>query len=120
MVDMRTPGIDIRPLREITGRSMFNEVFLDDVFVPDDCVVGEPGDGWRLARGTLEFERVAIGRGSSLGEGMEDLISAVHGSPRAADPIVLDQLGALIADGLAVSLLDLRSILRRLHGTPAA
>jgi len=120
LVAMRDPGIDIRPLREITGRSMFNEVFLDDVFVPDDCVVGDPGDGWRLARGTLEFERVAMGRGSSLGEGVEDLVAAVHGGPQAADPIVLDHLGALIADGLAVSLLDLRSILRRLHGTPAA
>jgi alkylation response protein AidB-like acyl-CoA dehydrogenase len=120
LVAMRDPGIDIRPLREITGRAMFNEVFLDDVFVPDDCVVASPGDGWRLARGTLEFERVAMGRGSSLGEGVEDLVTVVQGSAQAADPIVLDQLGALVADGLAVSLLDLRSILRRLHGTPAA
>jgi alkylation response protein AidB-like acyl-CoA dehydrogenase len=120
LVAMRDPGITVRPLREITGRAMFNEVFLDDVFVPDDCVVGEPGDGWRLARGTLEFERVAMGRGSSLGEGVEELVTAVHGSPRSTDPIVLDQLGALIADGLTVSLLDLRSVLRRLHGNPAA
>ena len=119
LVAMRDPGIDIRPLREITGRSMFNEVFLDDVFVPDECVVGEPGDGWRLARGTLAFERVAMGRGSSLGEAVEELLAAVRGGPRAGDPLVLDQLGALVADGLAVSLLDLRSILRRLHGTPA-
>ena len=41
IVDMRTPGLDIRPLRELTGAAMFNEVFLDEVFVPDDCVIGE-------------------------------------------------------------------------------
>ena len=59
LVDMGAPGIEIRPLREITGREMFNEVFLDDVFVPDDCVLGAPGDGWRIARSTL---RVRAGR----------------------------------------------------------
>ena len=63
LVDMHAPGLDIRPLREITGRTMFNEVFLDDVFVPDDCVLGAPGDGWRIAMSTLATERVAIGRG---------------------------------------------------------
>ena len=63
LVDMHAPGIDIRPLREITGRTMFNEVFLDDVFVPDDCLLGAPGDGWRIAMSTLSAERVAIGSG---------------------------------------------------------
>ena len=116
LVAMRDPGVDVRPLREMTGRSMFNEVFLDGVFVPDDCVVGRPGDGWRLARGTLAFERVAMGRGSSLGEAVENLVATVRGT---TDPAVLDQLGALVADGLAVSLLGVRSVLRRLHGTPA-
>ncbi len=66
LVDMRTPGIDVRPLREITGEARFNEVFLDDVFVPDDCVVGAVNDGWRLTRTTLANERVAMG--SALGE----------------------------------------------------
>ena len=47
MVDMKTPGIDIRPLRELTGLEMFNEVFFDDVFVPEDCLVGAEHDGWR-------------------------------------------------------------------------
>ena len=60
LVDMRSAGIDVRPLREITGEALFNEVFLDDVFVPDDCLVGELGDGWKLARTTLANERVAM------------------------------------------------------------
>ena len=68
LVRMDSPGIDIRPLREMTGREMFNQIFLDQVFVPDDCVVGEPGDGWRVTRTTLASERVAMGAGSSVGD----------------------------------------------------
>jgi alkylation response protein AidB-like acyl-CoA dehydrogenase len=113
LVAMDSPGIDVRPLREITGEAMFNEVFLDDVFVPDECVVGAAGDGWRIARTTLATERVAMGRGPSLGEGMERLLDAVGPDP---DPALFDQVGALVADGLAVSLLDLRAALRQLDG----
>ena len=112
LVSMRDPGIDIRPLREITGRSFFNEVFLDDVFVPDDCVVGEPGDGWRLARSTLAHERVAMGRGSALGEDVESLLGLVDDP----DPVARQQLGACVASGLSVSRLGLRSELRRRDG----
>jgi alkylation response protein AidB-like acyl-CoA dehydrogenase len=108
LVRMDSPGIDIRPLRELTGESVFNEVFLDEVFVPDDCVVGEPGEGWKLARGTLANERVAMGRGSSLGDDVERLVAS------ATEPTEL--LGALVAEGLAVSLLDLRATLRQLAG----
>jgi alkylation response protein AidB-like acyl-CoA dehydrogenase len=110
LVDMRSQGVDVRPLREITGDARFNEVFLDDVFVPDDCVVGEVNDGWRLARTTLANERVAMGRGSSLGEALEQVLK----SPAAADHA--ERLGALVAEGLAVSVLDLRANLRVLSG----
>lgn len=108
LVKMDSAGLDIRPLREITGESVFNEVFLDDVFVPDDCVVGQPGDGWKLAVGTLANERVAMGRGSSLGDDVERLLAG------ATEPSEL--LGSLVAEGLAVSLLDLRATLRQLAG----
>ncbi|MGW4210734.1 acyl-CoA dehydrogenase family protein [Lentzea sp. NPDC004789] len=110
LVDMKSAGVDVRPLREITGDARFNEVFLDEVFVPDDCVVGEVNDGWRLARTTLANERVAMGRGSSLGEPLEQVL----GSPAAADHA--ERLGALVAEGLAVSVLDLRASLRVLSG----
>jgi alkylation response protein AidB-like acyl-CoA dehydrogenase len=110
LVDMRSPGITLRPLREITGDARFNEVFLDGVFVPDDCVVGEVNGGWRLARTTLANERVAIGAGSSLGESVERLL-AVPGVDTD-----LDRLGFLVAQGLSVSLVDLRATLRQLDG----
>ncbi|WP_435155853.1 acyl-CoA dehydrogenase family protein [Amycolatopsis sacchari] len=108
LVDMTSPGIDIRPLREITGDAVFNEVFLDDVFVPDGDVVGEVHGGWRLARTTLANERVAMGGGSSVGEAVEELLSAV------SEPD--ERLGALVTEGTACSLLDLRATLRRLAG----
>jgi alkylation response protein AidB-like acyl-CoA dehydrogenase len=119
LVDMHSSGIEIRPLREITGRAVFNEVFLDDVFVPDDCVVGNPGDGWRIARSTLATERVAMGRGSALGDAVEGLISAVRSAGLGGDPGTAEQVGALVADGLAVSLMDLRSTLAQLRGADA-
>ncbi len=57
VVDMRSGGVDVRPLTQVTGEAEFNEVFLDDVFVPDDCVVGQPGAGWTVANSTLSHER---------------------------------------------------------------
>jgi 3-oxochol-4-en-24-oyl-CoA dehydrogenase len=112
LVDMRTPGITLRPLREITGEARFNEVFLDDVFVPDDCVVGEVDGGWKLARTTLANERVALGGGSSLGEGVERLL-ALAGD---LDDGARERVGFLVAQGLSVSLVDLRATLRQLDG----
>src|SRR5699024_11771534 len=112
LVRMAAPGVTVRPLREITGRAVFNEVFLDEVFVPDSDVVGEPGDGWRLARTTLANERVSLTSGSALGEGVERLISADENGV-SVDP---DTLGGLVAQGSAASLLELRATLRRLAG----
>ncbi len=56
-IDMRSPGVDVRPLRQLTGESDFNEVFLSDVFVPDDAVIGAVDDGWRVSSSTLTHER---------------------------------------------------------------
>ncbi len=109
LVRMRAAGIEIRPLREITGRAMFNEVFLDDVFVPDECVVGQPGGGWPIARTTLATERVAIAGGARLTEDVEALLAAAKAHiERASDPTVIDQIGARLAEGLALSVMDER------------
>src|SRR5205807_1077386 len=63
VVDMRARGVEVRPLRQITGSSDFNEVFFTDVFVPDDDVVGAVNSGWTVARATLGNESVSIGGG---------------------------------------------------------
>jgi 3-oxochol-4-en-24-oyl-CoA dehydrogenase len=115
-VDMRSEGLDVRPLREITGEAMFNEVFLNDVFVPDDCVIGEVDEGWKLARTSLANERVAMSSGSTMGRGVEGLLGVVAGSPAGADPVARHRLGALICEGQTLSVLGLRSTLRQLGG----
>jgi len=61
VIDMHAPGVEVRPLRQVTGNADFNEVFINDVFVPDDDVVGTANDGWTVARSTLGNERVSIG-----------------------------------------------------------
>ena len=119
IVDMHTEGLDIRPLRELTGAAMFNEVFFDDVFVPDDAVVGAPGDGWRIGRTTLANERVSMSSGASFGNGVESLIRTVarrseRGEPSPAS--LEDRLGHLIAEAQSIALLGHRSTLRTLSG----
>ena len=120
IVDMRSPGLDIRPLREMTGLEMFNEVFLDDVFVPDDCIIGEVDGGWPLARTTLANERVSMGSGASFGGGIESLLGLVGERIDAglleADPVLLDRLGALVAEAHSLAVLGLRTTLRSLTG----
>ncbi|MFD8822352.1 acyl-CoA dehydrogenase [Streptomyces sp. NPDC059605] len=113
VVDMRnTPGIDIRPLKEITGDSLFNEVYFDDVLLPADAVVGEPGDGWRVARHTLGNERVHMADQMTFDTGLEALIAhcgELDGAYRA-------RIGALAAEAHALGCIGLRTTLRQVSG----
>ncbi|MFF1641119.1 acyl-CoA dehydrogenase [Streptomyces sp. NPDC058246] len=110
VVDMKnTDGIDIRPLKEITGDSLFNEVYFTDVLLPADAVVGEVDDGWRVARDTLGNERVHMADQVTFDTGLEALIAR-------ADEIDRARLGALLAEAHALACLGLRSTLRQVSG----
>ncbi|HEV7562816.1 MAG TPA: acyl-CoA dehydrogenase family protein, partial [Solirubrobacterales bacterium] len=116
MVDMKTPGIDIRPLRELTGMAMFNEVFFDDVFVPEDCLVGREHDGWRAARTTLANERVYMGSGNTIGGGVVGVLKSIEARGLAGDRLALAEAGDLVVTGHALSALGFRLTLAALAG----
>ena len=113
LVDMSDPGVEVRPLREITGDSLFNEVFLDEVFVPDDRVVGEVNGGWRVARTTLANERVSLSQTWAFGSGVADMLPVA----KACADAPLDRVGTLVCEGHAIDLLGLRVTLKQLSGT---
>jgi alkylation response protein AidB-like acyl-CoA dehydrogenase len=112
---MHADGVEVRPLRQITGNSDFNEVFFNDVFVPDDDVVGVVDDGWTVARSTLGNERVSIGGGSGGIFPSMDLLSVLdrHGDrvPGAAA-----RVGAILTKDHALKVLNLRRAQRAVIG----
>ena len=113
LIDMSSQGIDVRPLREITGDASFNQVFLDGVFVPDDCLVGEVDGGWRIARTTLANERVSLSQTWTFGSGVAELLEVAE----AAERPVLGDVGRLVCEGRSIDLLGLRVTLKRISGT---
>jgi alkylation response protein AidB-like acyl-CoA dehydrogenase len=99
IVDLSLPGVDIRPLRQINGSSHFNEIYLTDVRVGRDCLVGEEGSGWNVAVAMLMYERVAIGAGGSgamsRSMGSAKLIDEARRQGRDGDPVVRDAIADL-------------------------
>jgi alkylation response protein AidB-like acyl-CoA dehydrogenase len=86
VLDMTSPGIDVRPLRQMTGESHFSEVFLDDVRVPAADLLGEPGEGWRIAQTTLNSERSSIAGGT--GATPDGLVALARRCGASGDPLV--------------------------------
>ena len=116
IIDMKGPGVEVRPLRQITGGSEFNEVFFNDVFVPDEDVVGTPNSGWTVARATLGNERVSIGGSGSFYEGLASTLvqlAAQQPDRLAGAPI---RIGSFLADDHALRLLNLRRAARSVEG----
>ncbi|MGW0478135.1 acyl-CoA dehydrogenase [Nonomuraea sp. NPDC003214] len=118
LVDMKSPGVTVRPLTEMTGENLFNEVFLDDVFVPDDLVVGEVGDGWKVARNTLSNERVSLSSGSGgTGASVPDLLGLAGRLGRELTPVERHELAGVICEGHSINALSLRVTLKQLAGS---
>ena len=118
LLDMKQPGVEVKPLRELTGNALFNTVFIDDVFVSDEMVLGQVDHGWEVSRNTLTAERVSIGSDEpwflpSLPR-FVDFVSEGH-----FDQVGHHRAGQLIAEGHAAKLLSMRSTLLTLAGGDA-
>ncbi len=116
IVDMKAPEVEVRPLRQMTGSSEFNEVFFNDLFVPDEDVVGAPNTGWTVARATLGNERVSIGGSGSFYEGLAAQLVQLaqeRGSRLAGSEV---RLGYYLSEEHALRLLNLRRAARSVEG----
>jgi len=112
IVEMRAPGVEIRPIHQIDGGRHFNEVFFTDVRIPADNLIGEYNNGWRQATAMLMYERVAIGSAGSgsISQPMYDvLLAAARRAGRVDDPIVRDQLMEIYAMETTKSLVAMRT-----------
>jgi alkylation response protein AidB-like acyl-CoA dehydrogenase len=105
LVDMKSPGVDVRPLRQMTGETEFNEIFFHDVKVPVENVVGKVNEGWEVAMGTLMHERGTFGAGLQITykRNMDRLIGLArtrqrNGKPAAQDPLVRQKLAQCYAE----------------------
>ncbi|MCV7316365.1 acyl-CoA dehydrogenase [Mycolicibacillus parakoreensis] len=118
LLDMNSEGVTVSPLRELTGGAMFNTVFIDDVFVPDDMVLGEVDRGWEVSRNTLTNERVSIGSTElPFLASLEQFVDFVGDGQ--FDAVAQHRAGQLIAEGHAAKLLNLRSTLLTIAGGDA-
>lgn len=118
LLDMNSEGVEVKPLRELTGGAMFNTVFIDDVFVPDELVLGEVNRGWEVSRNTLTAERVSIGSSEApFLANLEGFVEFIRDGQ--FDQVAQNRAGQLIAEGHAAKVLNMRSTLLTLAGGDA-
>jgi alkylation response protein AidB-like acyl-CoA dehydrogenase len=121
---MKTPGIEVRPLKTMTGHAEFNEVFFTDVRVPRGQIVGARGEGWRVANTTLGHERGMLGDPNAAESRLAAIIDLMAGETAGGErlidnPLLLDRLMRLQARVLAMKFNALRLVSARLSGEPA-
>lgn len=122
IIDMHSPGIDVRPLREVTGATDFNEVFFDSVRIPRDNIIGSPGQGWEITRSALAHERALSLREDSVVDSAARLLelvqrSRVDGTVPLSGDDVSRRLGELTARARVTDLLGMEGVLRAATGT---
>ncbi len=113
VLDMSLPGIDVRPITEMTGQSHFNEVFFDDVRVPTDCRIGDEGDGWRLAKVTLGNERVSLSAGGvcwGMGPTSTEAFDLLRETGPLVDPVQRQEAARLWIQTTILELLGQRVV----------
>jgi alkylation response protein AidB-like acyl-CoA dehydrogenase len=118
---MDAPGVEIRPIIEMTGAHMFNEVFLNEVRLPAENLVGEVNRGWGLAKVTLGNERVSLSSGGALwgmGPNAQDLIDVVRAAGGTTDVVLRQRLAALHIEHELLRLIRLRTVTARINGQP--
>jgi alkylation response protein AidB-like acyl-CoA dehydrogenase len=120
VVDMHAPGVEVRPLRQMTGEAEFNEVYLTEVRVPDADRLGDIGDGWRVSMTTLMNERSTIGGGSAPARGSGAIAEAVRLWRASTDrrPATRDRLVRLWCEAEVLRLTNLRAGQNRSAGNP--
>jgi alkylation response protein AidB-like acyl-CoA dehydrogenase len=122
IVDMEAPGVDVRPLKQITGDAEFNEVFFTDVRIPDSMRLGPEGEGWGVATTTLMNERAALsGAGSTSGENVgggpvDAVVAMAQRNGKATDPVVRQRLAQAVIEGQVIKMTNLRSNAARKAG----
>lgn len=118
---MDAPGVEIRPIIEMTGSHTFNEVFLDEVRLPAANLVGDANRGWGLAKVTLGNERVSLSSGGALwgmGPTADDLLDVVRAAGGTTDPVLRQRLAALHIEHELLRLIRLRTVTARIKGEP--
>jgi 3-oxochol-4-en-24-oyl-CoA dehydrogenase len=118
---MDAPGIEIRPIIEMTGGHTFNEVFLTDVRIPAENLVGEENRGWSLAKVTLGNERVSLSSGGALwghGPNAEDLLDLVRSHGSVDDPLLRQRLAQLHIESELLRLIRMRTVTAAIKGEP--
>ena len=123
LLDMKAPGVEVRPIRQITGESEFNEIYMEDVEVPENMLVGREGDGWRIAITTLMFERVMgdAMMAAAYEKSIKILLEMAgetrrSGRPVIEDPVVRQQLAQSYIEIMALKYHGLRSLSSQLQG----
>ena len=123
LVDMHSPGVSVRPLKQITGEANFNEMFFDDVRVPRENLIGEKNQGWQVAITTLMFERTSIGAGLSMTDTVTELAALAKSIERPQgsawdDPGVRRTIAGFACEAHALRYTELRQLTKRLKGLP--
>ncbi|MBV9661901.1 MAG: acyl-CoA dehydrogenase family protein [Acidimicrobiales bacterium] len=114
-LDMTSPGVTVQPLVQMNHDAHFNEVFMDDVWIPDQDRIGEPGDGWRIALTCLTFERGALGGGLGV---KEDQVARLAEMIAPGDPVARDRWAARLIEHRVIGMTELRARQARQAGLP--